>query len=164
MQLAATIEYPATPGQVFAMLTDRAFQEEVCLATGAVRHEVGIEESTDGGVTITTSRTLPSDPLPDFVRRFAGDTLTVLRVDRWGPPDADGARAGGVVVEITGAPVRLTGRITLAADGAVARQQVGGDLKAAIPLIGGKVEKAAQAPILAAIDKEQEIGNDWLAR
>jgi hypothetical protein len=164
VQLAATIEYSAEPGRVYAMLTDRAFQEEVCLATGAVRHEVGIQESADGGATVTTSRTLPSDRLPDFVRRFAGDTLTVRRVDRWGPAGDDGARDGTVSVEITGAPVRLTGRITLAADGHGARQQISGDLKAAVPLIGGKVEKAAQTPILAAIDKEQEVGADWLAR
>jgi Protein of unknown function (DUF2505) len=164
VQLTATIEYSAEPGRVFAMLTDQAFQEEVCRATGALKHEVGIEDSADGGVTITTSRTLPSDPLPDFVRKFAGETLTVRRVDRWGPAADDGSRDGTVVVEITGTPVRLTGRITLAADGDGAREQVGGDLKAAIPFIGGKVEKAAQAPILAAIDKEQEVGTDWLAR
>jgi hypothetical protein len=164
VQLTATIEYFAEPGRVFAMLTDQAFQEEVCRATGALRHEVGIEESADGGVTITASRTLPSDPLPDFVRKFAGETLTVRREDRWGPVGADGSREGAVLVEITGAPVRLTGRITLTAAGDGSREQVGGDLKAAIPFIGGKVEKAAQAPILAAIAKEQEVGSDWLAR
>jgi hypothetical protein len=166
VELTVTIEYAATPQEVFAMLIDRAFQDEVCLATGALRHTVSIEASGDG-TRITTERTLPSDQLPDFVRRFAGDTLTVRRVDDWRPADGGGAGAGGrngtVVVEITGAPVRLTGRVSLAATGAITREQVTGDLKAAVPLIGGKVERAAEAPIRAAIAKEHEIGARWLA-
>ncbi len=37
-------------------------------------------------------------------------------------------------------------------------------LKANIPLIGGKAEQAAAGPIRAAIGKEEELGQEWLAR
>ena len=68
-----------------------------------------------------------------------------------------------VVVEIQSAPVRLTGSLSLGPDGAGTAEQVDGDQKASLPLVGGKIEKAAEPAIRAAIGKEQEIGRGWLA-
>ena len=162
MKFLADIRYDAAPDAVFAMLTDPDFQRQVCEATGAIDHSVDVE-TAGGGATITTTRTLPADDLPDFVRKFVGSTLKVMRVDHWGAAGSDGARHGTVVVEIQGAPVRLTGTISLGPDGAGTAEQVDGDLKASLPLVGGKVEKAAEPAIRAAIGKEQEIGQGWLA-
>jgi hypothetical protein len=162
VKFTADIRYDAAPGAVFTMLTNSDFQRQVCEATGAIDYSVDIEEA-GGGATITTTRTLPADDLPDFVRKFVGSNLHVMRVDHWGAPDGSGSRTGTVVVEIKGAPVRLTGSITLAPEGSGALEQVDGDLKASLPLVGGKVEKAAEPAIRAAIAKEQEIGSVWLA-
>jgi hypothetical protein len=57
----------------------------------------------------------------------------------------------------------MTGTLRMAPGGSGTRIDVDGDLKAKIPLLGGKVEKAAEQPILSAIDKEQEVGTAWLA-
>lgn len=160
MQFTAEIRYDAAPEVVYAMLVDPQFQNEVCTATGALDHSVDIEPAGDGA-TITTTRKLAADDLPDFVRTFVGSTLDVMRVDHWGPPTADGARQGTVVVEIHGAPVRLTGTIVMAAEGGGTVERVSGELKASVPLIGGKVERAAEPAIRAAIAKEQEIGATW---
>ncbi|GAA4357820.1 DUF2505 domain-containing protein [Angustibacter luteus] len=162
MKFLADIRYDAAPDDVFAMLTDPDFQRQVCEATGAIDHSVDVEQA-GGGATITTTRTLPADDLPDFVRKFVGSTLKVMRVDHWGAAGADGAREGTVVVEIQGAPVRLSGTIALAPDGAGTAERVDGDLKASVPLVGGKIEKAAEPAIRAAIAKEQELGTGWLA-
>jgi hypothetical protein len=48
-------------------------------------------------------------------------------------------------------------------DGTGTVEDVDGDLKASVPFIGGKVEKAVGPPLRAAIAKEQEIGTRWLA-
>ncbi|GAB3593347.1 DUF2505 domain-containing protein [Angustibacter peucedani] len=161
MKFTAEIRYAAAPDAVFAMLLDPAFQDRVCTETGAIDHSVDVEEA-GGGATITTTRKLPSDDLPDFVKKFVGDTLDVMRVDHWGPAGADGGRQGTVVVEITGAPVRLKGEIVMTAEGGGTVERVDGELKASLPLIGGKVEKAAEPAMRAAITKEQEVGSDWL--
>jgi hypothetical protein len=87
-----------------------------------------------------------------------------VRVDTWGPAAADGARDGTIVVEIKGAPVRLTGTITLRPEGAGTVEDVQGDLKAAVPLVGGKIEKVVAPSIQGAVAKEQEVGLRWLAR
>ena len=54
-------------------------------------------------------------------------------------------------------------KVVLFCGGLGTRIDLDGDLKAKIPLLGGKIEKAAEGPILGAIEKEQEVGTAWLA-
>jgi hypothetical protein len=163
VRLAAEIRYDADPTTVFAMLVDPDFQERKCAATGALDHEVEIEEYDDGGAAIRTSRTMPTDQVPDFVRTFVGQTLTVVQVDDWQPAAADGSREGTTVVEIKGAPVRLAAAMTLRPDGDGSRETIDGDVKASVPLIGGRIEKAVEPALQGAIRVEQREGRVWLA-
>ena len=162
MKVTAQIRYAADPATTFAMLLDPAFQEAVCRATGAVDHEVSVDEAA-GGATIRTSRKLPTDDFPDFIKTFVGGTVHVARVDTWGPAAADGSRDGTIVVEIKGAPVRLEGTLSLRRDGASSVEDVRGDLKASVPLIGGRIEKAVEPTIRAAVAKEEQVAARWLA-
>ena len=162
MKVTAQIEYASDPATTFAMLLDRGFQEEVCRATGAVNHEVSIDQVGDGA-TIRTTRELATNDFPDFIRTFVGDTVQVVRVDTWGPAAADGSRDGTIVVEIKGAPVRLDGTITMRPAGAGVVESVEGNLKASVPFIGGKVEKAVEPSIRSAVAVEERVGTRWLA-
>ena len=161
MQVTAQISYPASPEGVFAMLTDEAFLKQVCEATGAVKHEVDVQENSLGA-SVTTRRELPTDQIPDFIKRFVGKTLTVLRVDLWEAAAPDGSRKGTITVEIVGAPVRMTGTLSLRPDGEGTVENVDGDLKASVPLIGGKIEKATEPAIRSALRKEERLGLAWL--
>ncbi len=163
MRLSAEIRYDADPQAVFAMLTDTAFQDRKCEATGALHHEVEIEEFDDGSATITTRRTMPTDQVPDFVRSFVGKTLLVVQNDDWGPAAPDGSREGTIVVEIQGAPVRLAGSLTLRSQGGQSVELIEGDVKASVPLVGGKIEKAIEPALQGAIKVEQREGRAWLA-
>jgi len=161
VQVTAQISYPASPEAVFAMLTDEAFLKQVCEATGAVKHEVDVQENSLGA-SVTTRRELPTDQIPDFIKRFVGQTLTVLRVDLWEAAAPDGSRQGTITVEIVGAPVRMTGTLSLRPDGEGTVENVDGDLKASVPLIGGKIEKATEPAIRSALRKEERLGLAWL--
>jgi hypothetical protein len=163
VKVTAQIRYAADPATTFAMLLDRGFQEQVCRETGARAFDVSVEPAGDGG-TVRTTRELPTDEFPDFVRKFVGDTVQVVRIDSWGSAAADGSRRGSIVVEIKGAPVRLEGSITLRPDGTSTVEDVDGDLKASVPLVGGRIEKAVEPPIRAAVAKEEQVGARWLAR
>jgi Protein of unknown function (DUF2505) len=163
VKVTAQIRYAADPATTFAMLLDHGFQEQVCRETGARAFDVSVEQAGDGG-TVRTTRELPTDEFPDFVRTFVGDTVQVVRVDTWGAAAADGSRRGSIVVEIKGAPVRLEGSITLRPEGAATVEDVSGDLKASVPLVGGRIEKAVEPPIRAAVAKEEQVGARWLAR
>jgi hypothetical protein len=163
VRLKAEIRYDADPEAVFAMLTDVAFQERKLEATKALSYEVEVEADDAGGARITTRRTMPTDRIPDVVRSAVGPTLEIVQVEDWGPGDADGAREGTLRVEVTQAPVRLTGTLRLGPQNGGTLEIVDGDLKARIPLIGGKMERAAEPAVMAAIEAEERTGQAWLA-
>jgi hypothetical protein len=164
VRLTADIHYDAAPTAVFAMLADPAFQEQRCVATGALEHTVGVEEFDDGGATITSRRVMPTDQVPDFVRTFVGATLVVTEVQDWQRLDDDGGRQGTLVLEIKGAPVRMTGSLRLVAEGTGCVEVLDCDLKASVPLVGGKIERAIEPAIRSAIGVEERSGQAWLAR
>jgi hypothetical protein len=164
VRITAELVYDASPDTVFAMICDVGFQERKCLASGALEQQVEIEEYEDGGATVTTHRTIPADGVPDFVRSMVGPTLRITQTDEWSGPEADGSREGTAVVEIAGAPIRFTATLRLTANGSGSRQAVSGDLKASVPLVGGKIEKAAEPAIRAAIRAEQRTSIAWLAQ
>jgi Protein of unknown function (DUF2505) len=163
VRLRAEIRYDADPAAVFAMLTDAAFQERKCAATGALESEVEIERFADGGATIRTRRTMPTDQIPDVARSFVGRTIDVVQVDDLGPEEADGRRSGTVVVEIKNTPVRFAGSLTLGPSPEGTLETVDGDVKASVPIIGGRLEKALEPALQAAIRVEQREGIAWLA-
>src|SRR4051794_41776551 len=109
------------------MLTDAAFQERKCAATGALESEVEIERFPDGGATIRTRRTLPTDQIPDFARSFVGRTVDVVQVDDFGAADPAGRRGGGGGGEIKNAPGRVPGTRRLAPSAQGARAATHGD-------------------------------------
>lgn len=162
MRVDAEITYQTGPDAVAAMLADADFVRRKCDAMGALERSAKISGSAPGAFTATSSRTMPTDDFPDVARTFVGDKVTIKQVDDWGPADADGSREGTVTVEISGAPLKVTGQMWLRPDGAGTVQTIDGELKASVPLIGGKLEKAAHPAIMAAIRKEHETGQEWL--
>ena len=163
MKIARTIDYAATPDEVFAVLADPAFQEAKCAATAALSYTASVEAKGDQTV-ITTERVLPSDGLPDFAKSLVGQTLKVLERQTWGPAGGDGSRSGTVEMTVSGAPLALKGTLALGPGGPGSVEKLDADLKASIPLIGGKIEKAAAPPIEDAIRIESKTAAEWLAR
>ena len=162
MKITESIDYDATPAAVFSMLTDPAFQEAKCLEGGALRHESAVTP-TGEGARIVTRRDLPADDLPAFVRSVVGERLSVTETYEWGGAAGDGSRDGSLVVEVSGAPVALRAKVRLAPDGHGTGMAINGDLKASIPLVGGRVEKAAAPAVVHAIHDEERVGRRWLA-
>lgn len=163
MQITETIDYAATPAQVFAMLSDQAFQDRKCVATGATEHVATV--TSEGERTIVTAkRSMPTQDLdlPSFIN--LGPSLAVTEIQDWGPASADGSRQGTVSVALADLPLKLTGTLGLAPSGAGTTETIKADLKASIPLLGGKIEKTAAPAIVSAIRVERECGEAWLAQ
>ncbi|HET7799154.1 MAG TPA: DUF2505 domain-containing protein [Humibacillus xanthopallidus] len=162
MKITERIDYTAAPDAVFAMLTDPAFQEAKCLEAGSARHESAVTPAGDGA-RVVTQRDLPAHNLPDFARSIVGDTLSVTETYDWAGAGADGSREGSLVVEVAGAPVALRAKVRLVPGAGNTVMTIDGDLKASIPLLGGKVEKAAAPAVIDAIHGEGRTGARWLA-
>jgi len=158
------IHYQASPASVFEMLADADFQERKCRATGAVEQQVDVVEHGDGEVTVTTERVMPTDSIPEMFRSMVGNSLRLVQVESWYPADASGARTGTIEVSIPGTPIGFSGELQLSVDGPDGSlERIDGELKARVPLIGGKIEQAVEPAIRAAIRAERRTGTAWLA-
>lgn len=164
MRVRAEISYPTgSPADVFDLTTSEPFRSAVCLATHALRHSVGIEHNPDGRTSVIVERTLPAQ-VPDAVKRFVGETITIVQTEDWGPPRADGSRQADLVIDIMGQPARMTGTVTLEAAGQGSRELVDGELKVSVPFFGKQIEPSVAEAIVAAAAVEEATGRDWLSR
>jgi hypothetical protein len=162
MKISETISYVAAPDAVFAMVTDPHFQERKCVEAGALRHEAAVSPTGDGA-RVVTRRDLPTDGLPDFAKSVVGGTLSITETYEWSGAAPDASRKGTLTVEVAGAPVAMRSDVRLSPTGAGTTISIEGDLKASIPLLGRRIEKAAEPAVVNAIRSEQRTGRAWLA-
>ncbi len=163
MHLQVTLTVASPADAVARMLADPAYVRAKIRASGAEEQQVDVAPSDDGAFTVTTRRSLPTDLIPANIRSFVGARLDVRQVEAWEAAGPDGSRRGTVVVEIAGAPVRMTGTVALAADGGTSTITYDGELKAAVPLFGAAVEEAASRAVRAALASEQDVAREWVA-
>jgi hypothetical protein len=156
MDISSHLDFAAPPAEVYAMMTDQRYLEEVCEASDSISYNV-----TTAGSTTQTSRTMPA---PESAARFTGPRLTVNDEIVWGELAPDGSRSGTVTMTVLGQPVTFKGGIRLSPGGRGSVVDVRGDLKVAIPLLGRKLEEAAAPAVMAAYRTQQEVGDRWLAR
>jgi len=164
VQLSATLRYDADLAQVAIMLADSEFVAAKVRASGALAQSVAVVGSSDRAFTVTTRRQMPTTGIPAQFRALIGSTLEVRQVEAWEAPSGD-ERRGTVVVEIVGAPVRLTGNLRLVADadGRRTTGHVDGELRASVPLFGSSVEQATATAVRAAVAAEERTAAAWLA-
>ena len=160
MDLNTTLRFPADPGTVFEMLADPEFLGRKAKAANAIRHEASVERDGDR-VMIRLLRVMPPD-VPDFVRKFVGETIDLQQTDIWEPAAADGSRDGTISIDMRGAPVTLRGTMRLAPDGASTVARISGKIKASVPFVGGKIEEAVHEGLMSAARREEEVGREWL--
>ena len=164
MHLHVQLELATDVEAAGRMVADREYALEKGRAMGAVEQQVDVVGDPEGAFTVTARRALPTDDIPSHVRPFVGQQLDVRQIEAWEAPSG-AERHGTVAVEITGAPVRLTGTMVLApaGDGA-STLTYDGELKASIPLFGAAVEQAAGQAIEACLAAEGRVAADWIAR
>lgn len=156
MDINTRLEFAAAPAEVYAMLTDARYLDEVCQATESSSHDVAVD-----GSTTRTTRTFPA---PSAVARFTGADLTVAEETVWGEAAADGARTGQLAMTVQGQPVSMKGQLRLTPGGAGSVVELVAELKVAIPLLGKKLEQSTAPAVLAGFERQQDVGTRWLVR
>ena len=162
MRITETITYHAPVEVVYAMKTNPEFQERKCADSGALQHDVAVRQN-GAGALVLTRRDLSTDGLPDFVKSIVGARLSITETYQWDAPRADGSREGTLTVEAAGAPVAMRGIVHLEPVQEGTNLNISGDLRAHIPLIGGRIERAAAPAFIKALRSEHESGRRWLA-
>jgi hypothetical protein len=156
MDISSHLDFAAAPADVYAMLTDENYLNEVCVASGALSHHVSV-----AGSRTTMSRTLPA---PESAARFTGPQVTINEEVVWADPSPDGSRSATATTTVLGQPVTFKGGLRLSPGGRGSVLDVRGELKVAIPLLGRKLEESAAPAMLAGYRTQQEVGEKWLAQ
>ena len=125
--------YAAITGEGWATGKAAALKDE----STVVSREVGAGDA----VTLVVTRKLP-DGIPGFLQKFLPADGRVTQTDTWAPAK-DGVRAGTWRADTPGSPVKVGGTMRLAPSGTGCAYVVEGEIKASIPLIGGKAEDIA---------------------
>ena len=137
------LTYSRPPSEVFELISTGAFQLELIAHLGG-REAVVVEDSRgdDGSVRLVTRQETAVE-LPGFARKLIPANTTVTQVYEWEPPGSDGSRRGRWSAEAKGAPVTIGGPTELRADGTGSRHLYLGQVKASVPVVGGRLESFA---------------------
>jgi len=154
-------KYDASADAIWAMLGEREYVDQKYQALGDISTSVENFEPGEEAASLTVDRQVPAD-LPDFAKKIMGDTNRIVQQESWK------ASGGGYVcdlkIEFPGKPLHVTGRLEVKPTGdSSADWHVDMDIKASIPLVGGKLESVVQKETLASLDKEYAFNSEWLA-
>lgn len=138
MKFTETFTYPAGVADVYELITDAAFRKKAAESTGALDVDVDVKRAGNGA-TVTVLRAQPAT-VPDFIKKFVGETVRVKQVETWSGPDADGNRTGKFSMDIEGQPAGMTGTGKLTNKAGKAEFVVTGDVKVKVPFLGKKIE------------------------
>ena len=153
-RLTKTLTYDASAEAVAAMLDDTGFREEVLERQRVVRGSVSID-----GDHVTIEQVRSADDIPSFARSFVGDEILIVQTESWTSPTSADVR-----LAIPGKPGEAVGTLELVESGGTTTESIDLDLTVKIPLVGGKIEKLIAGIFSSALDVEQRVGREWLAR
>lgn len=148
----------ATPEQVYSMLADPEFRDAVCEFQRFPRREVTITP-TAAGMDVVVDQHRPAHEVPSFARKFVGDEINIVQTESWSSPTS-----ASLHVTIPGKPGDMKGTVTLTAVDGGTTEVVAVEVKASIPLVGGKIEGVIGDMLGKALRAENKVGRDWLAR
>lgn len=156
MRLTRDLAYAAPVADVLAMVQDPAYWDRVAEATGALSSATTVTGSGED-VQVVTDQQQAVVGVPSFAKKFVGDSTRAIITARW-----KGTQAS-YVVETPGKPTSMSGTVAVSArgDGAVVTYDL--EVKASVPLIGGKLEKLVCDLTGEGFDKEHTVGQAWLA-
>jgi hypothetical protein len=153
-RLTKKLTYDATAEAVAGMLDDPDFREQVLERQKVVRGSVSID-----GDVVTIEQVRAGDDLPSFARSFVGDEILIVQTENWTSPTSADVR-----LAIPGKPGEAVGTLELVESGGTTTETVHLDVTVGIPFVGGKIEKLIAGIISSALDVEQRVGREWLAR
>src|SRR5688572_14773382 len=157
--------YDATPVEVHAALIDRDFIMEKYTSLGHTDIQITELEATPaGGHRVATQREVEAAGVPDFVKKVVGERQTIVQSEEWSARNDDGSRTSTWSVVTKGTPATVTGKSVLRPDGAGTTISIVGEIKVAVPLLGGRIESSVVPVFEAQARGEMEFGQEWLRR
>ena len=162
MALSASTTLPYDVQTVTDVFTDEAFLKHTSEHVGGELTSLTVDGDTSAAFTLTAVRALPTKRLPEFARKFVGESLTVTQTEQWAAPLPDGSREAQVSISIAGVPVSADAVQRLIAEGTSTRVDVEGNVSSSIPFMGAKIADAAEPMIGKALNIQAAQAKSWL--
>ena len=135
--------YDRAPRELFALISSGEFQLEIISHLGGKDAELVEETVTpEGGVKVVT-RQHTGVELPGFAKKLIPAITIVTNTYIWQPARSDGSREGTWLAEVKGVPVSMGGPTSLRAAGSGSAHVFNGEVRASVPIVGGKLESFA---------------------
>ncbi|WGW10679.1 DUF2505 domain-containing protein [Saxibacter everestensis] len=164
MRLEEELRYGATPESVAALLAEPSFHEEVCRRTGSTNFSVSVDGSPEtGDFTVSVNREASTAQLPDFARKFVGETIKVTQREFWTRAGADGSRTAEVDITLSGVPLKISASESLRPDSDGTIHAYAGELTSSMPFMGAKIESAAERVLRKALKEQESLVRERLA-
>ncbi|HET6742129.1 MAG TPA: DUF2505 domain-containing protein [Kribbella sp.] len=166
MDLSLATSYDASPEEVFAMITDVTFQEQVFEQLRAQSYEVMVG---DDGEDVAVQVHWQVLDVPVVARRFVGNKLDLAQSKRWHRADVDGAREadvdGGVAggPGVTGASVKVSGTTRILPVGRGTTQAFDLRITASTPVVRGTLEQLVADAVRARLENKFKVAARWLS-
>ncbi|MER7245603.1 DUF2505 domain-containing protein [Kribbella sp. NPDC000426] len=162
MDLQLTTSYGAPPEEVFAIITDVTFQQQVLERLGALAYDVS---TLDVGhdLRLGVRWEMPPDDASGVMRRLMGDRLVLEQHKIWHPAGVDRVREADVEGDAAGIPVRLSGHTSIVPTGDGTTQSFDIHVSASVPAIGEKVEQLVTDAVRIRLETKFELVWSWLA-
>ena len=159
MQFNDKHSFDKPSANVIKMFSDKAYFERKYKDLGFGNIEV-LEHSTDGKkfkIKVRYSARNEAPMIPDFAKKFLGETNVVTQTDSW---DIE-KKTGRLEAEIRGVPVKVSADMSLKDEGAGSANSLKWTISCGIPLLGGKLEQVVagdiQAKAKSDVAKSREI-------
>jgi uncharacterized protein YndB with AHSA1/START domain len=156
MKIRHEITYDAPAADVWAMLSDPAFRQKSCEAMGVLSCTIAVDPVGEG-MKVRIDQVQPTDGIPSFAKKFAGETTHAVQVEEWSDP----AHAT-LTVKTPGKPTEISGTLTLTEQGGTTTETFEGECRVKVPLIGGKLEGLMAELFKKGMNKEHGAGVAWL--
>jgi uncharacterized protein YndB with AHSA1/START domain len=157
MRLRHEITYDAPLADVFAMLSDPAFRQRSAEAMGVISADVSIN-AKGAGISVKIDQVQPTQGVPSFARKFAGETTRAVQTEEWDSPSG-----GTISIQTPGKPTSIDGTLSLTTSGSTTTEVLDVEVKVKVPLIGGKLESLMADLVAKGMDEEHAAGVAWLA-
>lgn len=144
---------------VMKMYSDKAFFERKYQDQGAWDIEVLEHQKTATQFRIKCRFAMKNDaPLPDFAKKFLGESVQVTQTDTWDLKKM----TGRIEAEIKGTPVKLSAEMALKDEAKGAVNHMKWTVSCGIPLIGGKLEQVVAGDVQMKSRKDEKVSQKIL--
>jgi len=161
-RLALSRTYPHGVPAFAAALADPDFHRVKLDVDGTGRIDVVAFERRDPGrVRVVLRQPVPPGQIPAVVERLLAGVLVIERTEEWTltPRRCDGRAR----VVVPGTPISAGGTMSVVPDGDGSRLSVDLDITAAVPLLGGGIERQVVTGIRGLTGSEHDRISRWLA-